>query len=49
MNEQDRKTLRRLAREAQLAAPKIRAATFRSGKEYNRKRDKDALRKELER
>ena len=35
--EADRKTRRRIARERELAAPKVRAATFRSAKEYRRK------------
>jgi len=34
---EDLKTLRRLSRERALAAPKIRAQTFKSGKEYKRK------------
>jgi len=37
MDEHDRKTLRRLAWEAKLKAPKIRAATFKSKKTYKRK------------
>jgi hypothetical protein len=37
MNDDDRKALSRLRRQEQLRFPKIRAATFRSAKEYRRK------------